>query len=458
MRDHAQQTTPWRRYARLALLAGGVWLGATLFNSAMVYVSYIGVGKDIWWVLWSSAVRFAVWGATVPPLLWLVRRFPLNQGSWPRQAAKLLLVALIVSPIVSLAQMALVHWTYFPYRAQAPTLWIAIGNGSLNYAGELFLGLGLIVALQAWQMFEDFRAERTRALQLERQLAVSRLDTLRMQLQPHFLFNSLHTIAGLIGEEPQSARRMVVALGDLLRLTLKDAPRCMRSLAEELAFIDHYMEVLRYRMGDRLALDYAIEPDITRAEVPSLLLQPLFENAVRHGVSRVNGPCTIGFRAWREEDRLHISIENDGPIATAAATASATTGATGSTAGGAARTNGHAPAHAAGTRIGVTAGSRPRPVSGPGRDAAIASPAPSPSPWPHARSATSPNGNGTRRGVGLSNTLARLDMQYGGDFTFSYLDRSTGGARVDMSWPYRLAKSDVDEEHDDGAAGAYAAR
>lgn len=458
MRDHEQQTTLWRRHARLALLVGGVWLGATLFNSAMVYVSYIGVGKDIWWLLWSSAIRFAVWGATVPPLLWLVRRFPLNQGSWPRQAAKLLLVALIVSPIVSLAQMALVHWTYFPYRAQAPTLWIAIGNGSLNYAGELFLGLGLIVALQAWQMFEDFRAERTRALQLERQLAVSRLDTLRMQLQPHFLFNSLHTIAGLIGEEPQSARRMVVALGDLLRLTLKDAPRCMRSLAEELAFIDHYMEVLRYRMGDRLALDYAIEPDITRAEVPSLLLQPLFENAVRHGVSRVNGPCTIGFRAWREDDRLHISIENDGPVTAAAATAPATTNVTGGATGGAMRTNGHVPGHAAGTRIGFAANARPRPVSGPGRHSIIAAPAPSPSPWPHARAVTPPNGNGTRRGVGLSNTLARLDMQYGGDFTFSYLDRPTGGARVDMSWPYRLAQSDVDEGYDDGAAGAYAAR
>ncbi|MPZ21888.1 MAG: hypothetical protein GEV06_29055, partial [Luteitalea sp.] len=202
---------------------------------------------------------------TLPLLMRYVRRFPLNQGSWPRQTARLLAVAAIVSLIVSVVQMAIVYWTYFPYRDTVPTLGTAIGHGYINFVGEFLLGVGLLMGLQAWHVLNDFRAERTRALQLERELAVSRLDALRTQLHPHFLFNSLHTIAGLIGEEPSTARRMVIALGDLLRLTLQDAPRGVRSLAEELAFIDLYMDVIKFRLGDRLVLAYDIEPDVTRA-------------------------------------------------------------------------------------------------------------------------------------------------------------------------------------------------
>lgn len=185
--------------------------------------------------------------------------------------------------------------------------------------GHLLTGVVLVVVLQGWRVWQDLQAARTRATELERQLAVSRLDALRTQLHPHFLFNSLHTVASLIGEQPAIARHMVVALGDFLRLTLKDGNGAVRSLAEELEFTDLYMRIEKLRLGERLTLDYDIDPEATKAEVPQLLLQPLFENAVRHGVSRLTGTCKIAFRAHRENGTLRLNLENDGPkIATPA--------------------------------------------------------------------------------------------------------------------------------------------
>jgi sensor histidine kinase YesM len=400
---------------RRLLIAAAVWAGATVLFSALLYASYLGVGKPVGYVVWITAVRCAVWGLALPLLAQAARRFPVHQGNWLRQCARLLLVALLVAPAVAVAQMSIVYWTYFPYRASVPTLGTAIGNGWVNFASELPVGIALLIALQAWRVLDDFRAERTRTLQLERQLALSRLDALRMQLQPHFLFNSLHTIAGLIGEEPATARRMVVALGDLLRLTLHDAPNGARSLAQELEFVDLYMDVLKFRLGDRLALEYQIEPVATRAEVPSLLLQPLFENAVRHGASRVAGRCAIAFRAWRADGRLCLSLENDGPP----------------------------PAAQAGTNVKPSIASS---ASAPSLAASAAS---------TASAASVPGG-----GVGLTNTLARLRLQYGEEFSFHYTARPAGGARVDLSLPYRSVMSDEEEEEADAdrAAGARAAR
>ncbi len=150
-------------------------------------------------------------------------------------------------------------------------------------------------------------------MDLERQLAVSRLETLRMQLHPHFLFNTLHTIAGLTVEDPPTARRMVIAIGDLLRSTLKDNGNRIQTLADELEYSDLYLGIEKLRLGDRLLLNYEIEPAATRALVQQFLLQPLFENAIRHGASQITGPCEICFCASCKSGTLNIMIRNDGP-------------------------------------------------------------------------------------------------------------------------------------------------
>jgi LytS/YehU family sensor histidine kinase len=227
--------------------------------------------------------------------------------------ALLLIVAALAAPVM-VTQWAILFYTYFPYHSADLTLWSFLKSESGRFFPvDVLIGIVLVVALEGSRIWQSLQTERTRAAELERRLAVSRLDALRMQLHPHFLFNTLHTIAGLIAEQPPSARHMVIALGELLRLTLEDTGRPLRSLAEELEFADLYLGIEKLRLGERLVIDYDIEPEATRAEVPQLLLQPLFENAIRHGAARITGVCEVRFRAYREREWLRLMISNDGP-------------------------------------------------------------------------------------------------------------------------------------------------
>jgi two-component system, LytTR family, sensor kinase len=289
------------------------WAGASVFFTAVLLVSDLG-HKPLGFALYANAVHFALWTLALPLLSKATLRFPLTRTKWWHGAVLLLAVAAL-GALVMLTQWAILFFTYFPYHSTSPTYLSFLRSESDRFFPvDVLIGIVLVVALEGVRVLQSLQVERTRAIELERQLAVSRLDALRMQLHPHFLFNTLHTIAGLIAEQPPTARRMVVALGDLLRLTLKDTSGSVRSLAEELEFADLYLGIEKLRLGDRLVLDYDIEPEATSAEVPLLLLQPLFENAVRHGAARTLQPCEIRFRAYRKDTDLHLAVHNDGPV------------------------------------------------------------------------------------------------------------------------------------------------
>jgi hypothetical protein len=263
------------------------WVAASLFFTAVLMISDLGGHKPFVFALYANAIHFALWALVLPLLSKCTLTFPLRPGKRVWNAVVLLLVVAIAAALVMFSQ-------FLP--------------------GDILIGIALVLALEGWRVWLDFQAERTRAAELERQLAVSRLDALRMQLHPHFLFNTLHTVAGLIVEQPPTARRMVIALGDLLRLTLQESGDSVRSLAEELEFADLYLGIEKLRLGERLVLNYEIEPEATTAEVPLLLLQPLFENAIRHGAARTLHSCEIRFRACREGEKLHLVLRNDGPV------------------------------------------------------------------------------------------------------------------------------------------------
>lgn len=289
------------------------WAGATLFFTAVLEISELG-HKPLRFALYSNAVHFALWALTLPFLTKCIQRFPLKEPKRIQNAGIRLILVAVLALVVTFTLWAILFPTYFPYRSSYPTFQVLLENLLPRFLpNEVLIGIVLVTAIEAWQVLVALQAERMRAMDLERQLAVSRLEALRMQLHPHFLFNTLHTIAGLIVEQPPSARRMVIALGELLRLTLKDTGRPMRSLAEELEFADLYLGIEKLRLGDRLVIDYDIEPEATRAEVPQLLLQPLFENAVRHGAARMTGLCEVHFSAHREGEWLCLMLSNDGP-------------------------------------------------------------------------------------------------------------------------------------------------
>jgi len=351
------------------------WAGVSLFFTAVLEISELG-HKPLGFALYSNAVHFALWTLTLPILARCIRRFPLKQPKRILNVGVLLILIAVLAMLVDFTHWAIVYPTYFPYRSSLPTFQIMLGSDLFWFLpNEILIGIVLVTAIEGWQVLQDLQAERMRAMDLERQLAVSRLAALRMQLHPHFLFNTLHTIAGLTVEDSATARRMVIALGDLLRSTLKDNGNRMRTLAEELEYSDLYLGIEKLRLGDRLLLNYEIEPAATRALVPQFLLQPLFENAIRHGASRITDPCEVRFCASCKLGTLNIMIRNDGP-----------TCATG-----------------------------------------VAPP---------------------RFGVGLTNTMDRLQIHYGDRHTFLYSDRPEGGVQIDISTPYSEAGDGA------GAAGS----
>jgi two-component system, LytTR family, sensor kinase len=351
--------------ARLKFVILG-WAAATVFFTAVLEISEFG-HKPLLFALYANAVHFALWTFTLPLFTWCVRRFPLKAPKRIRNAGILLILIAVLAMVVDFTHWAIVYPTYFPYRSSLPTFQIMLRSDLFWFLpNEILIGIVLLTAIEGWQVLKDLQAERMRAVALERQLAVSRLEALRMQLHPHFLFNTLHTIAGLTVEDPATARRMVIALGDLLRSTLKDTGNRVRTLAEELEYSDLYLGIEKLRLGERLLLNYEIEPAATRVLVPQFLLQPLFENAIRHGASRLTGACEIRFCASCKSGTLNIMIRNDGPEC-------------------------------------------------------------------------APRSAMPRFGVGLTNTIDRLQIHYGDRHTFLYSDRPEGGVQIDISIPYSEA-------------------
>lgn len=172
---------------------------------------------------------------------------------------------------------------------------------------------GLIVGVhQAVTASQRYRAAELQVERLERSFSEARLVTLRMQLDPHFLFNALNTISSEVTHDPRLARRMIEHLGELLRLSLGVQGEQEISLADELAFLDHYLAIQRLRFGDRLTIEISADPDALAALVPSLLMQPLVENAIRHGISGRARGGRVRIDARRAGGRLEIDVVDDG--------------------------------------------------------------------------------------------------------------------------------------------------
>ncbi len=180
----------------------------------------------------------------------------------------------------------------------------------------LLLAVGGAIATYATLWHERLatryhRESRNREL-LEVQLAQAQVQSLRLQLQPHFLFNTLNTITALIGVDPRGAERMVNGLSDLLRLSLRHASEQEVPLERELEIVQHYLSIQEIRFADRLSVRYDIGADVRQALVPNLLLQPLVENAIRHGIAPRAEPGTVVVSAHRVEQTLRLTVEDDG--------------------------------------------------------------------------------------------------------------------------------------------------
>jgi LytS/YehU family sensor histidine kinase len=178
---------------------------------------------------------------------------------------------------------------------------------------ELLIYVAILVAGFAYDYYQRVREGEFRETVLEAQLAQSRLRALKMQLQPHFLFNTLHAVSSLMGEDVKAARRMLARLGELLRLTLDTESVEEVPLRQELEFLERYLDIERERFSDRLEVDFEIDEETLDALVPYFILQPLVENAVRHGIGTCDESGRIVVAASRSNSNLQLRVTDTGP-------------------------------------------------------------------------------------------------------------------------------------------------
>jgi two-component system, LytTR family, sensor kinase len=254
------------------------------------------------------------WAALTPVVFWVARHCPLEGRHW---WSKVLLHAL-AGLAVALAHLSFFVWTWRLLEPQVARRAPFIANlQQVMYQGLVFEWLIYWLVLGSISVLDYYRRYRERELaaeQLQRQLAEAQLQALKMQLHPHFLFNTLNTIAMLVRKQDSDAAvRMLAGLGDLLRHTLEQADKQEAPLQEELDFIERYLAIEQARFHDRLTVRMRIAPDTLTAAVPSLILQPLVENAVRHGIARRAAAGLIEITAAREADRVRLQVCDDGP-------------------------------------------------------------------------------------------------------------------------------------------------
>ncbi|HUB83939.1 MAG TPA: histidine kinase [Bryobacteraceae bacterium] len=262
-----------------------------------------------------------LWFALTPVVLWLGRKLPLSRKPrWP-----VILIHLAISlalPFLDLGlESVILHGLHlFPgLMTTVPAtlfflLLIGYHQGVLTY----WTVLGVQCAYGWYRRYEERRQEalrlELRSSQLERQLAQAHLGALKMQLQPHFLFNTLNTIMVLVRQQKgREAEEMLARLGDLLRCVLEDVQAQEVSLSRELEYLQLYLSIEQVRFQDRLRVDIAADPEVLDAALPHMALQPIVENAIRHGLGRSSTAGSISITACRVNDQVEIRIQDDGP-------------------------------------------------------------------------------------------------------------------------------------------------
>lgn len=261
--------------------------------------------------LLTSLSQWWVWGLLTPWIVAIDRRLPFSD----RQLARRIPAHLVLGAFFTVAFLYLT--TVFraliglnPWEPLISSRFLTGSGGALLW--NFLVYLLIVGAWQGSQYYERFISGELRLERLERQFAEARLNALRMQLDPHFLFNALNTISSQLEKDPKSARRMIEHLGDLLRHSLESKDKQEVPLAEELASLDHYLAIQKIRFGDHLKIEVRVVPEVKLARVPCLLLQPLVENAIRHGISRRSSGGTVMVSAERVEGQLEIRVLDDG--------------------------------------------------------------------------------------------------------------------------------------------------
>lgn len=302
------------RWLRAALVLGL----ATLCGLLQVSQSTLYMVMEARAVPWGNTLvrglsDWYLWALWTPLVFYLARTNPLV-GPHFRRSLVMHSAASFMLAMLTLALMVPICLLTQP-RGPRPYSVDEIARFLVTFHLLLYLWIywSIVGVWHALSYYRKFQERELRASQLEARLAQARLQVLKMQLHPHFLFNTLNAIASLMHQDPDVADRMIARLGTLLRLSLENSGAQEVPLAQELDFVQAYLEIEQARLGERLHVDLDVALETLDAHVPNLLLQPLVENAIRHGIAvRPDGGC-LTVRARRSDQRLYVDIQDDGP-------------------------------------------------------------------------------------------------------------------------------------------------
>jgi len=293
-----------------------------LLRAALVFAGSTALGLIFMFPMWSMGwqedlAQWWAWGLLVPVIVAIDLRLPYSARQIGRRAAAHGVASIFVTALyvyvfhvlrIVLGDMRLPggpHWNIL-----TPANMLKIGGGW--FAWSCLIYWMILGGLQAYRYYERYMSSELELERLEKSYSQARLNALRMQLDPHFLFNALNTISSHVERDPKLTRLMIEHLGDLLRMSLESKDRQEVPLAEELAFLDHYLAIQKIRFGRRLKVEIDVAPEVRYASVPSLFLQPLVENAIRHGISHRASGGTVQVTAEPVGGKLAIRVADDG--------------------------------------------------------------------------------------------------------------------------------------------------
>jgi len=289
-----------------------LWSLFAFYMALQEHYTALVIGKPMtWWYTIRGEFTYAyLWALLTPIIVWLAKRFPVDQRGWYRVlpvhvVACVLLSAVQKSILVLLVPPMSPQWQVHDFSSLLRIILVGMDYGIMLY------GIVLLVHY-ALKYYSHYQEGRVQASQLEARLAQAQLQALKMQLHPHFLFNTLHSISTLVQEDPAAADMMIARLSELLRLSLENSGVQQVPLSKELEFIESYLGIEQIRFEDRMQVRFDIDPETLDAQVPNLILQPLVENAVHHGLGGGSGD-RIEIRSRHTDGKLILQVLDNGP-------------------------------------------------------------------------------------------------------------------------------------------------
>jgi two-component system, LytTR family, sensor kinase len=262
-------------------------------------------------VVTSTYVEYTLWAVFTLPIWWITSRYSIEGGRRIGRMLVFLLLGIVIAMFMDVLLAQVREELISPndrFRRRPPLPLVGLG-----FLDDLMVYFAVLGAGIARDYFLRYRTRLEETVRLQAQLAQARLDVLRTQLNPHFLFNTLNAVSALVERDPRGARRMIARLSDLLRSTLEESTEQEVPLHRELDLIGEYVELMQIRFQGKLTVDMRVADDVRNALVPNLILQPIVENAMKHGVSQMTGVGTITLRARREGDALVVTVTDSGP-------------------------------------------------------------------------------------------------------------------------------------------------